>query len=396
MALQLEPFMRKLFVQTDPKAAAKLGAAAKGLDTLIVHLRKAGASPYVLELSSKQFKLRDGADGWSSLDHAVRDAMEARLDAAHRSTTPEPGLWRSVVHVMLEFVRHNDDKLGALPVLPVGSREGRQRFLDNMRRLNAAVGIAMHHEEARYMRDEVGYFQAVQAHLLKYTTGGSGKTEEELDAAVAQIVSRAVTSDEVIDVFAAAGIPKPDISILSDEFLENVKKSPLKNIQVEMLRKLLADEIKNVSRRNVVQGRKFSEMLDKTLKQYQNRTLEAAEVILALIEAAKQMQDLPQKGKELGLNDDELAFYDALVEHGGVKEIMGDKQLAAIAHDLVKSIRASVTIDWTKKESVRADMRRKVKRLLRNHGYPPDKAPAALITVIEQAETVCKDWAQAS
>lgn len=396
LALQLEPFMRKLFVKVAPKEAASLGAGHVGLGTLITHLQKADASPYILNLPKKAFIARDGADQWSSLDHAIRDTMEARLDAAHRSTTPSPGLWRSVMHVMLEFLRHNDDKLGPLPEVPVGSREGRQRFLDAMRRLNVAVGIAMHHEEARWMRDEVGLFQGVQGLLLKNTVGGSGKTEEELDAAVGQIVSKAVTSDEVIDIFDAAGIPKPDISILSDEFLENVKKSPLKNLQIEMLRKLLADEIKSVGNRNVVQGRKFSEMLDRTLKSYQNRTLDAADVILQLIEHGREMQLLPNKGAELGLTEDEMAFYDALVDHGGVKEVMKDDVLGKIAKDLVAAIRRSVTIDWTQKEAVRADMRRKVKKLLKRHGYPPDKAEAALVTVIEQAEHVCKDWATAS
>ena len=263
-----------------------------------------------------------------------------------------------------------------------------------MKRLNVAVGIAMHHEEARWMRDEVAFFQAVQSSLLKYTVGGSGKSEEDLNAAVGQIVSKAVTSDEVIDIFDAAGIPKPDISILSDEFLENVKNSPLKNLQIEMLRKLLADEIKSVGTRNVVQGRKFSEMLEQTLKSYQNRTLDAADVILQLIEHGREMQKLPNKGAELGLTEDEMAFYDALVDHGGVKEVMKDGVLGDIAKDLVAAIRRSVTIDWTQKEAVRADMRRKVKKLLRRHGYPPDKAEAALVTVIEQAEHVCRDWAQ--
>lgn len=161
-----------------------------------------------------------------------------------------------------------------------------------------------------------------------------------------------------------------------------------------MLRKLLADEIKSVGTRNVVQGRKFSEMLEQTLKSYQNRTLDAADVILQLIEHGREMQKLPNKGAELGLTEDEMA-YDALVDHGGVKEVMKDNVLGDIAKDLVAAIRRSVTIDWTQKEAVRADMRRKVKKLLRRHGYPPDKAEAALKTVIEQAEHVCKDWAQA-
>ena len=275
-----------------------------------------------------------------------------------------------------------------------GIDDGKKRFLDGMSALNKAAGIAIHLEGARHLRDEVGYFQAVESNLRKYTTGGSGKSNTELDAAIRQIVSGAVASDGVMDIFAVAGLKKPDISILSDQFLETVKASPHKNLQLELLRKLLNDEIKSVSRRNVVQGKKFSEMLEKTLLAYTNRSLEAAQVILELIEMAKQMRDEPKRGNKLGLTEDELAFYDALVAHGGVQELMADQVLAAIAHDLVEAIRSSVTIDWTQKEAVRADMRRKVKKLLRKHGYPPDKQAEAVVTVLEQAETLCKDWAE--
>lgn len=277
-----------------------------------------------------------------------------------------------------------------------GLDDGKKRFLDAMTALNKAAGIAIHLEGARHLLDEVGYFQAVQSNLRKYTTGGSGKSGEELNAAIRQIVSEAVASDGVIDIFGVAGLKKPDISILSDEFLETVKASPHRNLQLELLKKLINDEIRSMTRRNVVQGRKFSEMLEKTLLAYQSRTLEAAQIILELIDLAKEMRDAPKRGDELGLTEDELAFYDALVAHGDVKELMGDRVLAAIAHDLVEAIRSSVTIDWTQKDAVRADMRRKVKRLLRKHGYPPDKRDDAVVTVIEQAEAVCRDWAEAA
>lgn len=277
-----------------------------------------------------------------------------------------------------------------------GVDDGRKRYLDAMAALNKAVGIAIHLDGARHLRDEVGYFQAVEASLRKYTTGGSGKSDEELDLAIKQIVSEAVSSDGVIDIFGTAGIKKPDISILSDAFLETVRANPHKNLQLEVLKKLLADEIQSMTRRNVVQARKFSEMLAKTITGYHNRTLEAAQVILEWIEMAKEMREAPHRGQALGLTADEMAFYDALVSHGGVKDVMDDKVLAAIAHDLAEAIRSSVTIDWTQKEAVRADMRRKVKRLLAKHGYPPDKQPAAVVTVIEQAEVVAKDWAEAA
>jgi type I restriction enzyme R subunit len=272
--------------------------------------------------------------------------------------------------------------------------KAKKRYVEAMTALNKAAGIALHLEGARHLRDEVGFFQAVQGNIQKYTVSGSGKTGSELNAAIRQIVSGAVSSDGVIDVFGAAGIAKPDISVLSDEFLETVKKSEHKNLQLELLKKLLNDEIKAQSGRNVVVARKFSEMLERTLKSYQNRTIESAHVILELIEMAKQLRDAPKRGEALGLTEDELAFYDALADHGGVREVMSDKVLAKIAHDLVEAIRGSVTIDWTQKEAVRADMRRKVKKLLRYHGYPPDKQEDAVVVVIEQAERVCRDWAR--
>jgi len=268
--------------------------------------------------------------------------------------------------------------------------KAKKRYIEAMTALNRAAGIALHLEGARRFRDEVGYFQAVQGNIQKYTVGGSGKLDTELNAAIRQIVSGAIASEGVIDVFGAAGIQKPDISVLSDEFLETVKRSEHRNLQLE----LLNDEIKAQSGRNVVVARRFSEMLERTLLRYQNRTIEAAQVILELIDMAKQLRDAPKRGEALGLNEDELAFYDALADHGDVKEVMGDEVLAMIAHDLVEAIRASVTNDWTQKEAVRADMRRKVKRLLRKHGYPLDKQAAAVLTVVEQAERVCRDWAR--
>ena len=275
----------------------------------------------------------------------------------------------------------------------LGLNDGKKRYLDAMSKLNKSAGIAIHLEGARKYRDEVGYFQAVQKNIMKYTPGPGGQSKEELNLAIRQIVSKAITSDEVIDIFAAAGLRRPDISILSDEFLETVRKSPYKNLQIELLKKLINDEIRTQTRRNVIQARKFSEMLERTIIAYQNRTLEAAEIILELIKLATEMRDAPKRGDALGLTEDELAFYDALAAHGNVREVMGDEVLAEISHDLVDAIRNSVTIDWTQKEAVRARMRTKIKRLLRKHGYPPDKREEAVITVITQAESVCRDWA---
>ena len=284
---------------------------------------------------------------------------------------------------------------GADHVLGLGG--GKERFLDAMSALNKAAGIAVHLEEARGLRNDVAFFQAVQKNVRKYATSpaGSGRTSEELGAAIRQIVSSAVHSEGVIDVFGAAGLDRPDLSILSDEFLATVRESPHRNLQIEALRKLLRDEIRSQERRNVVQARRFSEMLEKTLLGYQNRSLEAAEVVLELIEMAKTIREAPKRSEALGLTEDELAFYDALADHDGVREVMNDEVLGKIARDLAEAIRTSVTIDWTQKEAVRAKMRARVKRLLRHHGYPPDKHEAATATILRQAETTSRTWASA-
>jgi type I restriction enzyme R subunit len=280
----------------------------------------------------------------------------------------------------------------------LGLDDGRDRFLEATAQMNKAAGIAVHLEEARGLRDDVAYFQAVRKTIRKYGagSGGSGRSSEELGAAIRQIVSSAVHSDGVVDLFGEAGLDRPDLSILSEEFLATVRESPHKNLQIEALRKLLQGEIRAQERRNVVQARRFSDMLAQTITGYQNRSLEAAEVVLELIEMARQIREAPKRGEALGLTDDELAFYDALADHGGVREVMGDRVLGTIAHDLVEAVRASVSIDWTQKEAVRAKMRARVKRLLRRHGYPPEQAEAAVATVIEQAEHVARDWATAA
>lgn len=271
--------------------------------------------------------------------------------------------------------------------------DGRKRFLDNMAALNKAVALALHLEEARRYRDGVAFFQAVEGTIRKVGTPRK-QSPEALDAAIRQIVSRAVVSDRVIDVFEAAGLDKPDITILSEPFLEELQQTPYKNLQIELLRRLLSDNITALERTNVVAARKFSEKLLETIQKYRNRALESAEVILELIDLARAVRDNPKRGAGLGLTDDELAFYDALADHDGVRSVMGDAVLGAIARDLVGAIRSSVTLDWTQKESVRAEMRSRVKRLLRRHGYPPDKAEKALETVIKQAEARCAEWGE--
>jgi len=196
----------------------------------------------------------------------------------------------------------------------------------------------------------------------------------------------------VIDIFAAAGLQKPDISILSDEFLQEVRQLPQRNLAVELLRKLIQDEIKTRARKNVVQARSFAEMLEEAIRRYQNRAIEAAQVIEELIELAKEMQEAQHRGEELGLSEDEIAFYDALGVNDSAVQVLGDEKLKLIAQELVQAVRRSVTIDWNLRENARAQIRVIVKRILRRHGYPPDKREQATQTVLEQAEVLCQDW----
>jgi type I restriction enzyme R subunit len=269
---------------------------------------------------------------------------------------------------------------------------GKDRFMKAASQLSKAFALSVPHAKAIAVRDDVGFYQTVRAGLAK-TTLGSGKDEDELNSAVRQIVSRAVASDQVIDLFSAAGLKKPDISILSDEFLAEVKELPQKNLAFEVLKKLLTDEMRTISKRNLVQSRVFSEMLQRTIIKYQNRSIEAAQVIQELIDLARDMREANKRGENLGFSDEELAFYDALEVNDSAVKVLGDDTLKKIARELVDTVRRNVTIDWTAKESVRAKLRTMVKRILRKYGYPPDKQEKATQTVLEQAELLCKDWA---
>ena len=216
-----------------------------------------------------------------------------------------------------------------------------------------------------------------------------------MDLAVRQIISRAVASEGVVDIFAAAGLEKPDISVLSDEFLAEVRGMPHRNLAVELLQKLLKGELATRRRKNVVQARSFAEMLEQTLRRYQNRAIEAAQVIEELIGLAHDMRQANERGEELGLSDDELAFYDALGANDSAVQVLGDETLRDIARELVETVRGNVTIDWTLRENVRAQLRVLVRRILRKHGYPPDKQERATLTVLEQAEVLSEGWVAA-
>ena len=287
------------------------------------------------------------------------------------------------------------EKLGLLPLAQehiLKQQDGKDRILKVVSSLSKAFALAVPHEKAIAIRDDVGFFQAVRSAIAKTSVEG-GRYTDDMEHAIRQIISRAVASDQVIDIFAAAGLKKPDISILSDEFLAEVKDMPQRNLAIELLRKLLNDEIKSRSRRNLVQSRSFAEMLEQTVRAYQNRALETAQVIEALIDLAKSVREADKRGEELNLTEDEIAFYDALEVNDSAVKVLGDENLKIIARELVVTVRNNVTIDWTVKENVRAKLRVMVKRILRRHGYPPDMQEKATQTVLEQAELIAKDWA---
>jgi len=289
------------------------------------------------------------------------------------------------------------DRLSLLPLAQehvLAQDDGKARFLQAVTELSRAFALAVPHDDALRIRDDVAFFQAVRAVLAKAGLG-ERKSDEDLDSAIRQIVSRAVASDEVVDIFAAAGLKKPDISILSDEFLAEVRGLPQRNLAVELLRKLLMGEIKTRSKRNVVQARSFAEMLEQAVKRYQNRAIETAQVIEELINLAKDLRAAAARGDDLGLNEDELAFYDALETNDSAVKVLGEPTLKTIARELVTAVRKNVTIDWTVRENVRAQIRVIVKRILRKYGYPPDKQEKAVQTVLEQATALSEGWAVA-
>jgi type I restriction enzyme, R subunit len=289
------------------------------------------------------------------------------------------------------------EKLSLLPAAQehiLAQDDGKNRFLQAVSELSQTFALAVPHDEALRIRDDVEFFQNVRAVLAK-REAGEGRSDEDLNHAIRQIVSNALVSGDVIDIFAAAGLKKPDISILSDDFLADVRGMPQRNLAIELLRKLLLGEIKLRSRRNVVQAKSFSEMLETAIRKYQNRALETAQVIEELIRLAKDMRAAHARGDELGLSEEELAFYDALEANDSAVKVLGEPTLKDIARELAETVKRNVTIDWTVRENVRAQLRVLVKRILRKYGYPPDKQEKATQTVLEQAAVLSQEWALA-
>ncbi len=285
-----------------------------------------------------------------------------------------------------------------LALIPAGQEhileqeDGKKRWVQVVTELSRAFALCAASDEATEIRDDVSFFQALQAALNKQSSTNR-KTPEQIDAAIRQLVSKAITTEgQVIDVFTAAGLPKPDISILSDQFLAEVRGLKHKNVAAELLEKLLKDELKVRSKRNLVQSQIFSEKLKKTLNAYHNRAISTMEVIEELIKLAKDLDAATKRGEDMGLTDDEVAFYDALASNDSAVKAMGDDKLKLIAAELITQVKKSVTIDWTLRESARAKIKVMVKRILNKHGYPPDLQEEAVRTVLQQAELLCADF----
>lgn len=274
----------------------------------------------------------------------------------------------------------------------LGLDDGKKRFADNALAMSKAFTLCCTLDEAKAVREEVAFLQAIKVLLTKREISAKKKTDEERELAIRQIIGNAVVSGEVVDVFEAVGLDKPNIGLLDDEFLAEVRNLPEKNLAVELLERLLEGEIKSKFASNLAQEKKFSELLDSVIKRYQNRSIETAQVIEELIEMAKKFAAASKRGDALGLNDDELAFYDALANNEASVRELGDEILAKIAHELTESLRQNVTVDWSNRDSVRAKLRLMVKRILRKYKYPPDQQEEAAQLVLAQAETLCEAW----
>ncbi len=273
----------------------------------------------------------------------------------------------------------------------LGLDNGKKRFVDEVTALSQAFSIAIPHEQAMDAKDEISFFQVVKSRLMKFDITGTGKTNEEIETTIRQVIDKALVTDEVIDVFDAAGIKKPDISILSEEFLLEVKNMEHKNIALEVLKKLLNDEIKARIKKNLVQGKSLMEMLENSIKKYHNKIVTAAEVIEELIKLSKEINQMDKEPEEMGLSDFEYSFYCAIANNENAKEVMQKDKLRELAIVLFEKVKANASIDWTIKESVKAKLKVIVKRTLRQYGYPPDMQKLATETVLKQAELIAEE-----
>jgi type I restriction enzyme R subunit len=273
----------------------------------------------------------------------------------------------------------------------LGLEDGKKRFINEVSALSKSFAIAIPHEQAMDVKEEVAFFQAVKARLIKFNSTGSGHSDEEIETTIRQVIDQALVSEKVIDIFDAAGIKKPDISILSEEFLLELKGMKHKNVALEVLKKLLTDELKSRSRKNLVKSKSLMEMLENAIKKYHNKVLTAAEVMDELIKLSQDIVSMDNEASELGLTDFEYAFYTAVADNKSAKELMQHDKLRELAVVLTDRVKQNTSIDWTIKESVRAKLKVIIKRTLRQYGYPPDMQKLATETVLKQAELIANE-----
>ena len=274
----------------------------------------------------------------------------------------------------------------------LGLQDGKQRFIREVALLSQAFALSMPHAQAMEIKEEVAFSQAVKSRLVKFDAVDSkGRSSSDIDTAIKMIVDQAISSDKVVDIFEAAGIEKPDLAILSDEFLLEVQGMTHKNLAIELLKKILNDEIKSRLKTNLVKSKKFLEMLETAIKKYQNNLLTTAQIIEELIRIAKEVKDSDDDAKRLGLSQDELAFYDALETNDSAVKVLGDETLKIIAKEIADKVKRNATIDWTIRESARAKLMVLVRRTLTKYGYPPDKQQKAIDTVLKQAELIADE-----
>ena len=304
-----------------------------------------------------------------------------------------------VARGMFHGFDYSDYKTHSTILLPMaanhilGLEDGKRRFLDVMAAITKAFSLCNTLDEVVPLRKEIAFFSAIKAAIIKHTTVDKKRTKEEKNSILKQILDNAVVAEGVADIFALAGVDKPNISLLSDKFLEDVRRMPGKNLAVELLEKLLRDAIKARTQNNVVQEQKYGDRLLETLRKYHNRAIETAQVIEELIRMAKDFQAAMKRDEELGLSPDEIAFYDALANNESAVRELGDDILKKIAHELTEKLRSSVKVDWQVRDSVRAKIRNMIRRLLKRYKYPPDKQDEAIDLVLRQAETLSTAWA---
>ncbi|MCP4699586.1 MAG: DUF3387 domain-containing protein [Gammaproteobacteria bacterium] len=338
----------------------------------------------------------------NELRHAVKDYTNSKGRGRPAADTGEAFvvMWEKleIARGLLHGFDYSAYRERAMLLLPgaaehvLAQKDGKKRFADTVLALSKAFALCSGLEEALKYRDEIAFLQAIKA-IISKSGGGKEKIDwEKRENTLRQIVSRAVVSDEVIDIFSAAGLQRPDIGLLSDEFLEEVSHLEHKNLAVELLERLLKDEIQSRFSANVVQNKKFSELLKQSLQRYQNRSVETAQVIEELIQMAKEFADAARRGEKLGLNEEELAFYDALGTNESSVRELGEPVLKKIARELTGNLRKNVRVDWNVRESVRASLRILVRRILRKYKYPPDKQKTAIETVLQQAERISEAW----